>query len=98
MKNEIKNDTNLYFTEVKLGGVRETNYTTTAGDYISTIYDQQPDHFLEYSVPVIFDKNGQPDVWEDTFYDLPIIDQLEACIKAEGEANASRISFEISND
>jgi len=98
MKNEIKNDTNLYFTEVKLGGVRETSYTITAGEYIQTIYDHLAYAFSEYSVPVAFDNDGEPDGWEDTFYDLPIFNQLDACIKAESGAKASRIRYEISND
>lgn len=87
---EINNNTLLKITEIKRGAGWGKNYEITAGEFIRIVKNKDCDGDLNVGVEPIYDTDGEIEEWtEDRFYDLPIAEQLNMCLRDEGDRFAS---------
>jgi hypothetical protein len=93
----LTNDTLLEFTEIKNGHATGKTFVNTVLGYINAVRDKSPNarEFNRIVEAVEFDKDAEPCEWHDKFYDLPLEEMLELCIRVNGECYASHTTWKV---
>lgn len=95
----MNTETFINFTETKNGHATGNTFSNTAGDYIQVVRNASPgaDHFTNLYQ---WEEVGSGDdaefvVVHDGFYDLPIEQQLDLCIRVNDDSYASHTTYEV---
>lgn len=92
----LKNDTILEFTEIKNGNASAKTFENSVEGYISAVYEKEVDGRLDVGVEPIKDEDGEiVDYTPNKFFSLPLEEQLDLCMQANGERYASQTSYKI---
>lgn len=90
----METNTLINITEVR--NSRTVAYDITVGEFINNIKNADADGDLDIGVEAIVDADGDTvGFTADKFWELPIIEQFELCVKAQELSRASRITYDI---